>query len=296
MMSLDYKQNSQDVELILFTLAIVAGASISINPIFPFEFTNEENTNSDVPVFEEIEGDILDPTHPFQVEQRSEELKNTIKKGRKIIMVTEEGTRYVANFPEAGGPSNFDNTKNGPNNNPGNTNTNFGTSTQGSSFQNLPFIDKPITEQPVSTIDKVQLALENSAQSSLDRCKVRQGHGLDLHGCNFMNVNFYGAVFSGSDLSGTDFSGANLRYAYLRGADLSGANLSGADLRGANLEDVNLEGANLSGSYLSGAIFGSGTCLQDGLSAEVDLNGDNLYDTNLEILHVMSLWCIIVAK
>ncbi len=285
-MSLTHNQILEvQLTLAVFTVALVAGASISINPISILEFANDESYGSDVSVIEEIDGDILDPNHPFQVEQRSEELKNTIKKGGKIIIVTEEGTRYVANFPEAGsGPENpdiWDNElSNQPNNPLGNTDPNYVTDSQNPILKNNPLIPIAISKQSDSILDKIQSVMEDSDQSSMEHCTQR-GPESDLHQCDFSGANLYGTVLTVADLRSADFSGANLRSAFLRGADFSAANLSSADLRGAFLGDANLEGANLSDTKFSGAILVS-DCIPFGKLIQYDLNSDNLYDVNLE--------------
>jgi len=101
-------QNFQDpLTFAIIAIALIAGMFISTNPLI-LEFSNMES--SERLTFEEIDGDILDPTHPFQVEKSLEELKNAIKQVVRIIIPTERVLEYVANLPEAGsGPENPNN-------------------------------------------------------------------------------------------------------------------------------------------------------------------------------------------
>ncbi len=101
-------QNFQDpLTFAIIAIALIAGTFISTNPLI-LEFSNMES--SERLTFEEIDGDILDPTHPFQVEKSLEELKNTIKQVVRIIIPTERALEYIVNLPEAGsGPENPDN-------------------------------------------------------------------------------------------------------------------------------------------------------------------------------------------
>ncbi len=299
-MSLNYNQNLQEFELFVFTVALVVGASISINPILILEFANDESSGGDVSTIEEIDGDILDPTHPFQTEKRSEELKNNIKKGLEIVIGTEEGTRYVANLPEAGsGPDNLDNSNNEFNNesnNPpsGDTQPTYGTDSQSQILQTNPLTDIPMIKQPDSILDKIQSVMEDSDDSSMQDCTER-GPEVNLDHCNFRSANLYGTVLTDADLRDVDFSNAVLQSAYLRGADFSDANLNGANLRGADLIGANLEGASLLDTDFTGAKL-TNECLPAGTSFEVDLNGDDVNDLFVVRLPYFDPFCVSLVK
>jgi len=178
-------QFSKELSLfVVFTIALVAGASISINPLI-FEFTNNES--SDTPIIEEIDGDILDPTHPFQVEKRLEELKNTIKKGVRIVIPTERVLEYISNLPEAGsGPKNPNSSVGDFNNQPNdsfteNIKSNFGKDSQNQNLQKNILIDSSSNE--ASVLDRVQSVLESTDESFVKHCTDR-GPGAKLQHCD----------------------------------------------------------------------------------------------------------------
>jgi len=278
---------------VVITLALVAGASISISPILILEFTNDQSSGSNLPVFEEIDGDILDPTHPFQIEKSIEELKTTIRKIIRTITTTEAVTESIVNLPEAGsGPENPDNSgnefDNEPNNPPSeNIKSNYGIDSQNPNLQNNLLID--VTNNEASVLDKVFSMLEDTDQAFVDCTK--RGPEVELQDCNFVDANLYGTVLTSADLSDADFTGANLQSAFLMDADLSDAILAGANLRYANLVGVNFEGAKLLNTDFTGATL-SYDCLPDGKPLYVDLNGDKINDVIvMEHRYYMSRFC-----
>jgi len=287
--------------LVVIILALMIGVSISINPILVLEFTNDQSSGNNIPVFEEIDGDILDPTHPFQLENRFEELKKTIREGLVIVAHTENILEYITNLPEAGsGPENPDSSGNEFNNEPNNpptenTQSNYGTDSQNPTLQNNPPIDVIITGDIVSVFEKVQVVKGALDEYSVERCAER-GPEVELQHCNFVDANLYGTVLTAADLSDTDFTNANLQSAFLRDADLSGADLTGANLRYANLVGTNLEGANLLNTDFTGAKL-SDRCLPDGKPMYFDLNGDNLNDVQLlEFRYYKNMFCVIYMR
>ncbi len=269
-------QNFQDpLTFAVIAIALIAGAFTSIDPLI-FEFTTNES--SDTPIIEEIDGDILDPTHPFQVEKSLEGLKNSIKQVVRIIIPTESALEYIANLPDAGsGPENPDNLgsefNNEPNNSPSeNTQSNYGINSQNPISKNNLSID--LTNNEATVLDRVQSVLESTDESFVKHCTDR-GPGAKLQHCDFRGDNLYGTVLTDADLRDTDFSNAFLMSAYLKNADLSYSNLNGANLRYVNLEGANLDGASLIDTDLTGATIDS---CQLGEKIGVDLNGDDVID------------------
>ncbi len=283
----------------VITLALMIGVSISIYPILIFEFTNDQSSDNNIPVFEEIDGDILDPTHPFQVENRFEELKKTIREGVRIVAHTENILEYITNLPDAGGGPENPNNSGGDFNNEsdnsltGNIKSNFGKDSQNPNLQNNLLID--VTNNEASVLDKVQSVLEDMDVSFVEYCTNR-GPEVKLQYCNFVDANLYGTVLTGADLSDADFTGANLQSAFLKNADLSGTDLTGTNLRYAYLVGANFEGANLSNTDFTRAIL-SEKCLPDGKPMFFDLNGDNLNDVQLLEYRYHNNWfCITYMK